>query len=426
METFVCTHCGHRFEKEPLETVICPKCFWSTSVKKEMEEVQKAQISEPSRPIEMLSQTESRRPWLWLGGVLFVALFLGVSVFVVRHLKKQNEILKKIESKNAQVIATEAPELGLSENERETLNRKVSLPAERSVSEKEKEILTPRISLRSRLPEGVAVPPWDQKHFEEFLKQIELQYKIPLDWTYRRKLTRLFREHYLLASQAFEAKDFLKARDEWIHSLAFPVYRNNIQKHRGVVLTMLRSYINDTLSKIGAMNAALTAKTLYGGEQKVHSTYKTLMDLIQKESWEEANAQILELGKQLDELEKLPKAASPPSLPKEISLVDPDIQEVLRAQINPVEPALPDLASLKQDLAEKEKVIQSRLPETMETVQKQYDEALTSIQNGNWQAARDLLQKIDFPAELAEDAHMKLEILNKFASPSLDSKKNSG
>jgi len=382
-------------------------------VKKAADE--KKTVEKPSPLMETPSFSEPHRAWFWLGGALFVLLLVGISFFAVRHLKKQNEILEKIESQIAQVIAAEAPELNLSEREREILNRKVSLPADRPLAEKEKEILSSRVALPSRLPAGVRVPPWDLKQFEEFLKETERQYKIPLDGGYRRKLIRLFKDHYLPGAQAFEARDFLKARDEWIRSLAFPVYRNHIEKHRGVLLTMLRPYINDTLSKIGAMNASLTGEALYGGEEKIRSAYKTLGDLIEKESWEEAGAQILELTKQLEQLEKIPKAASPPPLPGEISLVDPDIQEVLQAQVSPAEPALPDWARLREDLQAKEKVIQSRLPERMEAVRKQYDEALVQIQNGNWKAARESLQKIDFPSELAGDARAKLEILDKLA-----------
>lgn len=424
MEKFVCTHCGHHFEKEPSETVICPQCSWSTSVKKEEES--KKPVVNSVRPIEKTIDQPSKQPWLWLGGVLFVVLLIGVSSFALRHLKKQDEILKKIKSKNAEVIATQAPELNLSDADREILNRKVSISSNRPLTEKEKEILIPRVALRSRIPQGVAVPPWDQKHFEAFLKEIELQHQIPLDRSYRRKLVNLFRDHYLAAASAFEAKDYLKARDEWIRSLVFPIYRNNIEKHRGVMLTMLRPYINDTLSKIGAMNASLTSETLYGGEQKIHSAYQTLGELVEKSSWEEANAQVFELSKLLDELGKAPEPTSPPALPKEIASIDPDIRDVLLTQINPVESSVPDVASLRQDLAAKEKVIQSRLPETIEARVKQYEEALSDIQSGNWPAAKEVLRKIDFPEELAEDAHAKLEILDKLTSPSLDSQKDSG
>ena len=40
MEKFVCTNCGNRFEHEAGETIICPKCHWSTSVQKEKETAQ--------------------------------------------------------------------------------------------------------------------------------------------------------------------------------------------------------------------------------------------------------------------------------------------------------------------------------------------------------------------------------------------------
>ena len=426
MEKFVCTHCGHHFEKDSRETVICPNCSWSTSVKKEAGQKDQVVSPTPTAPIEDTMDQSSKKPWLWLSWILFVILLIGVSFFAIQQLKKQEDLLKKIKSKNAEVIATQAPELGLSEEEREILNRRVSVSPDRPLSEEEKSILAPRVTLHSRLPQGVAIPPLDQRHFEAFLKEIELQYKIPLDRSYRKKLVKLFQVHYLPAAQAFEAKNYLKARDEWIRSLIFPIYRNNIEKHHGVMLTMLRSYINDTLSKIGAMNASLAGEALYGGEQKIHSGYQTLGELIERGSWEEANALLLELSKLLEELEKAPQPTSPPALPKEIASVDPDIRDVLLAQVNPVESSVPDVANLRQDLAAKEKVIQSRLPEAVEVILKQYEEALGHIQSGNWAAAKEILQKIDFPAELAQDALKKLEILDKLTSPSLDSEKDSG
>lgn len=423
MERYVCAHCGHRFEKEPAETVICPHCFWSTSVKKEEEKHSVRNLENPIVP--PLSQ-EPHRIWLWGGGTLLVALVFGVSLFAFRHLRKQDEILRKIQSKNARIIATQAPELNLSAEEREILNRKIALDSVRSLTEEELRTLAPRFTLRSRLPQGVATPPWDEQQFDGFLKEVQAQYRMPLEWTYRRKLTRLFREHYLVASQAFEAKDFLKARDEWIRSLVFPIYHNDPRKHQGVILTMLRPYINDLLSKIGAMNTSLTGLDRHVQEEKLRSAYQNLTDLIQKQSWEEANAKILEISKQIDALEKAPGTLAPPPLPDDVSQTDPDIRQVLITQTAPSPSSLPDLTSLRQDLTEKEKVIQSRMPEALEAARRQYQEALGLIQEENWQAAGELLRKIDFPKELREDAQAKVRILDKILTPSLDSQKDSG
>lgn len=412
MEKYLCSHCGHQFESVPSENLVCPNCFWSTSVKKEGEKA-----AAPNVPQESPSPVTSNSPRRWLGvGMTFFTLFLlGIFLFASRHLQKQNEILRTIQVKNAKVIASEAPELALLPEEREILNRNVPVEPESALTDSEKEILSRRVPLRSRAIQGLSIPPWDEKQFEAFLKSQEAQYRLPFEWSYRRKLLQLFRRHYLVAAQAFDARDYLKARDGWTRALAFPVYQNDIRKHRGVALTMLRPFINDTLSKIGTMNILLTEKNTYEKEEKIRSDYEALYDLLQKYSWEEAGAKLLELGKELEGIGKSPAETpnAPPPLPKEISLVDPDIQEVLLAQVAPVQPGVRDWDSLGQDLAMKEKILQSRLPGALEAVRKQYQEALVFINNGSWKEARELLQKIDFPEALREDVQAKIKILNK-------------
>ena len=228
------------------------------------------------------------------------------------------------------------------------------------LTDSEKEILERRVPLRTPKVQGLATPPWDEKQFDAFLKSQEAQYQLPFEWSYRRKLVRLFKAHYLTAAAAFDAKNLLKARDEWIRSLTFPVYQGDIQKHRGVALTMLRPYVNDTLSRIGIMNAKLTEGEIYATEEKIRSSYETLLDLLKKESWEEAGAKILELQKDLEEATQAWKPVVPPPLPQEVSLIDADIQAVLSAQVAPTEPAIRDWQLLQEDLTAKEKVVQSR------------------------------------------------------------------
>lgn len=423
MEQFLCTHCGHRFEAKTREDVVCPKCYWSTSVKREESgeprgskpEVQKIAVETPP-----LTAPNSSRIWFWGGVLVSLALLVGIPTFAFRHLRKQDEIVKKIESENAKVIASKAPELSLLPEEQETLERAIPLDFTEELSESEQGILSYRVPLRSRLIQGLPTPPWDEKQFAEFLKAQEAQYRLPFEWSYRRKLTQLFRDHYISAARAFEAKDYLKARDEWIRSLTFPVYQGDLQKHRGVVLTMLQPYINDTLSKIGMMNSMLTEKDVYGMEEKIRSGYESLHELLGKRSWEEASAQLLELEKALAEPGLLQSPASLPPFPREIGLVDAHIQEVLFAQAAPAQPAERDWQALGGDLAAKEKAIRGRLVTDREAVRKQYEEALAFIKNGEWRAAKELLAKIDFPIELVEDSRSKIKILSKLLGENLE------
>ena len=49
---YACTHCGRKFESEEKDTVECPGCFWSTSVKRADEpEAPSSQSSQPSQSV---------------------------------------------------------------------------------------------------------------------------------------------------------------------------------------------------------------------------------------------------------------------------------------------------------------------------------------------------------------------------------------
>lgn len=424
MSQYLCTHCEHRFESEPAEGIICPKCFWSTSVKKE--ESAPPPVPKPQGVGPVVQESSSPPRFLfWAGGGALGLVLLGVSFFAVRHLQKQDDLIHKIEIRNSEVIASQAPELALLPEQQEILNRKVTPAPNSPLSESETKVLGRRLPIRSPASKGIQTPPWSEQEFETYLKGEEARYQIPLERSYRRKLKQIFRNHYLAAAQAFEARDYLKARDEWIRSLAFPVYQNDVPKHRGVVLTLLRPHINDTLSKIGMMNTLLAQSDLSKAEAKIQATYKDLHELLAKQSWEEASAKMLELENELKGVEKVPRSASPPPLPDETSLVDSDIREVLLAQVAPQQGSSPDWDALRQDVAEKSRIIQARVPAHLEEVQKRYAEALSLIQVHDWRGARELLERIDFPEELAEDARAKIQVIDSIPA-ALDSQKNSG
>lgn len=439
MEKFVCTHCGRHFEGEAGPSLVCPNCFWSTSVEKE--EGRRSPATPEKETPPGLSRTRSGAGaslggfWLWAGMVLAALAFLSIFLFASRHLQKQDEILKKIESKNAEVIATKAPELGLREAEREILNRRVTPEPPGEINESENEILTRRASFRPKGMRGLPSVPWTWREFEEFLKAREAEYKMPLGRSYRKKLEKLFKAHALPAHQAFEAKDYLRARDEWIRSLQFPVYGHDVKKHRGVVLTLLRPYVNDLLSKIGAMNSLLMEKDFYSAEERVEKAYRHFYTLLQNHSWEEAQTALLEVTKELEGIQKAPKPVSAPPLPPEAGSIDEGIRDVLLAQAAPMEPSVLDGEFLRQDLAAKERVVQFRLPETLVRMRQSYDEAVAFLENQNWEEARKLLETVDFPENLADDAKAKIQILERFtqqeppvsgAPPSLDSGEKSG
>lgn len=425
MEKFVCNHCGHKFEHEPAENLACPKCYWSTSVRPEKNLFENGSGGDTSSPIPFRTAPQNIEPLVpleprnfgpilrWAGGILFVLLFMAIISFAWRHLRKQDEIIKKIETKNAEEIATRAPEMMLTPDKQEILNRVVTFDPQRPLSGKEKELLGPRFIFRSRGARGIPTTPWTEKEFETFLKTQQAHYKITLGWSYERKLREIFKTHSVAATHAFEAKDYLKARDEWIRSLAFPIYQDNVPRHRGVVLTMLRPYINDTLAKIGAMNTSLMGSDLAGFESKIKSDYDHLTSLLKEESWDEANAKILELKIKLQEAGKQVQPSTPPALPPDISKVDTDIREVLLLQVAPAHVSAPDWDTLQQDLAAKERLIQSRLPGAVDEALSNYQAAQLFIKNKSWEQAREELRKIDVPEEWAQDAREKIAVLDQ-------------
>ena len=121
----------------------------------------------------METSSEPSRTWVRAGAGVFFLLILGIAGFALRHLQKQSEVIRTIETKNAQVIAAEAPELALSPEDREVLERTLPVEPTASLTPSEKETLDRRVPLRSRLIQGLATPPWDEKQFQAFLKTEE-------------------------------------------------------------------------------------------------------------------------------------------------------------------------------------------------------------------------------------------------------------
>lgn len=411
MEHYHCTHCGHHFEHAPQDGIACPNCHWSSSVTRE-EAPEVSRAPEGPRPARA-RESKPEGAWVWAAAGALILLFLAVSLFVWRYVLRQDRLLQKIETKNAEVIAAQAPELNLSQEEREILDRRLVLDSPPPLTEEDREILGRRLPLGSSLIQGLSTPPWDAKQFEAFLKSEEAKYRLPFEWSYRRKLLALFKRHYLAAAQAFEAKDYLRGRDEWIRALTFPVYYEDLAKHRGVALTILRPYINDTLAKIGTMNVMLTEKDVFGTEEKIRASYDVLLDLLQKGSWEEADAKFVELDRMLRTFGNSEKVFLPPAFPSELGRVDPDIQQVILGQANLPAPAQRDWEAFRGDLKAKEAIVRERIPGVLEAAREKYQGALTHIKNGNWREAKELLRTLDAPESLARDAKEKITVLNK-------------
>ncbi|MCB9799531.1 MAG: zinc ribbon domain-containing protein [Candidatus Omnitrophica bacterium] len=435
---YICTNCQHRFEAAAREGLECPKCFWTSTVK-ELDEVdffQQTNDQDASQPVKKINSgfRFPRVNLLWVLIVLILsASVYGLSVYGKPLLKA---LLKKTQAqpsrKKAVEIKSPSPEKIKSESnrlvtdekqpmdpltpvERENLNRRIltaDLTPELSISDQQ--VLEHNVQVKTGLIEKLPSALWSMEQFEQLIAEQERFYKIQLPRSYKKKLSQLFETEYLPSEQAFEAQDLVRARDFWIASLAFPVYGEDLQKHRGVVLTMLRPFILDTLSKIGAVNQILTEREIRHKEAKIKETYAAMNALIKARDWKAAYQSIEDQMKMISELSlEASRPISPPAYPQQIRFVDAGIQQTLGDLMAPQRPALMDVESLKQDLTAKRYVLEALIPEKAEVLLSFYHQAVDAIQKEQWDQAMDLLSRVRAPAVLKGDAELKIRLIQK-------------
>jgi len=424
-----CTHCGRHFEAEAAETVECPGCLWSSSVKPE-------DFSAPAKKILENSGRESekslhfvQRPVLL--GLLLVLIGIGLVWFWV----SQNRFPARTIS--ADILSPDTEESSLKtdpsldpyerlpEEDRAVLDRRVDIRAEGALSEAESKILELNASYRTGLVEKLPSPAWTLENFREMIAAQEKFYKMPFPRSYKKKLEALFREKYLPAVEAFAGGNLREARDAWVGSLAFPLYSQDIQKHRGVALTMLRPLITDVLSKIGAINVALVEQEIRVEEQAMSRDYQNLRGLLAEESWQEALEAIEALEQRMNLLEKEhPPVSAAPPYPPDAAFIDAHIGASLQDLLTVQSPAIADLGPIREDLKKKRAVAEGRIPERLRIRTEAYERGIRSMEAGNWQEAADSFRRVDAPPDLAQDARGKIEVLERLIGNSFDSKAN--
>lgn len=425
---YICSHCGRKFEAEEKETLECPACFWSTSVKREEDA-----LSEAAQEVNTSAPKQKKSPSLSLPTGLFplIAIIAFATLLIVplvtlfpkikdRIIREDQIVIdaagKKTSSDKSLSLQTPLGGLqGRSEEERLVLYNRLNLTADRPLSESEKGILENQTSFKSIITEKIPSRVWDLQGFEALTVEQEKLYKVPLPRSYKSKLEKIFQEKYLKGEEAFRAGELLRARDLWVESLAFPVYLNNVQRHRGVVLTMIRPFINDTLSKIGAINSTLMEREVREKEKEISEHYGELFKLIQSKSWPEAAAEVLTLEQKIDALENVAsKQISAPQYSAAVfGQVDADIQAALVQILNTASPAVADVGPLRGDIQAKRRVIESFIAANVEAAQAKYEEAVAMIERRQWREAEKKLHEIVSPLALAEDAGRKLAILKK-------------
>jgi hypothetical protein len=226
---------------------------------------------------------------------------------------------------------------------------------------------------------------------------------------------------------AFEKGDVLAARNLWVESLAFPLYSKDLKIHRAVALTMMRPFINDTLSKISAMNQSLLDQKKKNKEQALGAEYQKLIGLTAQKKWPEALAVIVQMLQEVDLLRKngMPQEV-PPSYPASFGTIDLDLQRALMDLMSPSPSSTIDLQPLQQDLVEKKEVIETFTDVYVKNAMAVYQSALGLIREKKWQEAAQTLGTIQGPQALLQDAAAKIAILGKLDVRKLDSSEKTG
>ncbi len=438
MTRYVCSHCGRNFEAEEKEIMECPGCFWSSSVKKQ-EDAEESVSQKPvlSKKVSVPFDFSFAFPFVILivlaGGLFFAWPHLQSLRLNSLHVKTPHLSLKTSESiakpkeksktQTAPPTAQAVPSAAsITEEDKNILSRRVQLTADRPLAEQEQKILSRRVPFKSGSIEKLPSQEWTLESFKKLVADQERVYRVPLPKSYKNKLEALFKAKYLPAVEAFKNGDELQARNLWVDSLAFPIYANDVRKHRGVVLTMIRPFINDTLSKIGAVNTMLVERKIRDKEKNAVGDYEKLLKAIEAKSWKEGSEIASGLQKRLAEFSNPDQlGGAPDSYPDSIHQVDEGIQQTLGGLLGGPPPAIADLEPIREDVYAKKKVVDGFIVENLNAAQAKYNEALDLIANKSWAEAIDKLRTLETPMALAEDAQAKIRILKKMNEASSSS-----
>ncbi len=424
---FVCDHCGKKFELETPSARECPFCFWTSSVKREDELASEKKGSFASSRNSASNSGNNVFSGI-LKFILRALVFLGIAAALVFFGFQAYEKFAPAAAKSwegfsikpfkdgthSAAVPAVAEVKVLSPQEKEVLHREVTIPADRTPTAAEQEILGRVVSFQTgwteKLPSGV----WTLVQYQKMIADQEARYKMPFARSYKKKLEELFKAKYLAASDAFTKGDALLARNLWVESLAFPLYSTDLKKHRAVALTMLRPFINDTLSKVSAMNQSLVDRGKRVKEEAVSASYLKLGVLIANKKWQEALVAIDQITPQVDSLRKNAKTQEVPAqYPAAFGTIDGDLQRPLMDLMAPSPSSIADLQPLQQDLVEKKEVLDTFTEAYLKNALSVYQGALGLIREEKWQEAAQALGSIQGPPALQQDAAEKIGMLGK-------------
>ncbi|HOW59483.1 MAG TPA: hypothetical protein PLO78_07150 [Candidatus Omnitrophota bacterium] len=353
-------------------------------------------------------------------GIVFGVAVLGYQAYPLIFSSKKN--VKPIsiqvsgrEGKSGKISAKEIP-LSLSVQEKEILNQEAVVALDRVPEPAEQEILNRTVQFQTGWVESLPSVTWTLSQYQKMIQEQEHLYKMPFSRSYKGKLEDLFTKKYLGAADVFAKGDVLAARNLWVESLIFPPYSTDLRKHRAIALTMLRPFINDTLAKIRAMNQSLSEKEQRAEEQTLTGAYQNLAGLIGQKKWDDAIAAIDQLVPLVAELQKKSKLPHPPPpYPASFGMIDQDLQRPLMDLMTANPSSMANLQPLQQDLVEKKEILETFTEGYVKHVMENYRKAMELIRQEKWQEAINVLESIQGPRVLQEDAARKAAILKKMA-----------
>ena len=420
-----CTHCDHTFELEEREFQRCPNCFWTTSlVPASQERSTTMPSSQPQKPVAFQKPSKpiviAWKPIFFTAGILV----LGASAFI--FFKRGGELPKfpsvKIPAFKLKTGGTSSEKISpkksspiekiLTAEEVKELQEPFQLTIPRKLTDDEEEILKKQVSSPVKLSEKPRITEWSKKDLEKLLELEQKKRKIMLGWLYIRSLAQVFEKNYPAGAKAFKGGNYAEARELFIKALAFPVYQNNPKLHRAVVLVMLRSYINDVIGKIAVVNQYLAVQGSLTETNSIFQAYQALFPILELQEWDQVLGAITELKKRIESFESRLQN-NQMNYPPALGQMDEELRSALQTEAAPKLDGAITFKTLIIDLDLKEKVIRQNTSEELLKIQKQYEQALKMIQDKNWEQAREALQAIEFPSELANDAKKKMALIEK-------------
>ncbi len=398
---------------------MCPSCGWSSSVV----------------PASELAQNKSQNPKKktmpdavsWLPGFIFFVLkFLvfacllallvwGSIQFLNSHRaqseKFQNQKVSQNINLNVSAPKPAAP-LALSTDELALLNSKIKISPEAQLEDSDQKLLQRAVDLTAGNVEKLPSSSWTLEQFKQFVEKQEKIFHMPLPRSYKKSLEDLFQKTYASAYDLFLSGKIQQARDAYVSSLGFPVYDNDVRKHCAVILTMLRSYVNDTIAKIGSLNFALARQSSNGLTEQIGAAYAGVHSKFGRINGLKLLSSIEKTEALLPDPQAMTAILQAPSYAVGFEKVDRDIQPVLMRLLQVPAWAF-DLNELKSDLDVKKALLLKLTDPDRKISIENYNKAVEKIQAKAWGEAIIFLNGVKSPQELKQDTDQKINLIKK-------------